>query len=327
MIRVSCKNKRKGSSLTFPSDDVIMTFLLDASMVFSFCLLIGSKKESASPLWKRLMKSSLAAFPTASARSTYFSMSAATGAPEASEYSRSLSGIVKGFVIQLTIYLDTGAGKHRQLINVSELSESVGEQHCATLLGFYVWTGEDCTSSFKGKGKVGPLKKLEKNPRFQQTFSQLGNDWNLNPGVDKMLEQFTCLMFGYGREKSVDSVRTKMLQKMVGEDKKLTSKSKVDLARIPPCQASLSPHNQRVNHRFALYKRAHEAIVEKPKPYDAGQGWMRNDDGVLEPVWNCKPILPTSLIDLLETVEDLSDESEEEDEDIDSDNFVDSDDD
>ena len=79
--------------------------------------------------------------------------------------------------IKLTVYLDTGSGKHRQLINLSELAESLGEDYCATLLGFYVFSGEDCTSAFKGKGKVGPLKKLEKNPRFHKAFRQLGNDW------------------------------------------------------------------------------------------------------------------------------------------------------
>jgi hypothetical protein len=34
---------------------------------------------------------------------------------------------------------------------------------------------------------------------------------------------------GQAREKSVNAVRTTMLKKMVGEDEKLSSKSKVDL--------------------------------------------------------------------------------------------------
>ena len=76
----------------------------------------------------------------------------------------------------MTIYLDTGWGKHRQLVNVSELAESLGKEYCATLLGYYVFSGEDCTSAFKGKGKVRPLKKLEKNPKFHKAFQQLGED-------------------------------------------------------------------------------------------------------------------------------------------------------
>lgn len=116
----------------------------------------------------------------------------------------------------------------------------------------------------KGKGKVGPLKKLQKKPRFYKAFQQLGNDWIVNPLVLKQLEQFTCLMYGQGRNSSLEVVRAKLLRKMVGENEKLTSKSKVDLARLPPCQFALTPHVWRVNHRLCLYKRANVPILEKP---------------------------------------------------------------
>ncbi len=64
--------------------------------------------------------------------------------------------------INLSIYLDHGSGKHRILINVTELSESLGPDYCSTLLGFYVFTGEDCTSAFKGKGKVNPWRSYSR---------------------------------------------------------------------------------------------------------------------------------------------------------------------
>ena len=61
--------------------------------------------------------------------------------------------------IPLTIYIDIGTGKHRQIINVSKLAESKGEDYYTTVLGLYVFTGEDVTSTFKGKWKVGTLFK------------------------------------------------------------------------------------------------------------------------------------------------------------------------
>ena len=62
--------------------------------------------------------------------------------------------------ISITICLDTGMGKHRRLINISELADELGKDWCSTLLGLYVFSGEDCTSDFnKDKGKVTPLKK------------------------------------------------------------------------------------------------------------------------------------------------------------------------
>ncbi|KAK5931215.1 hypothetical protein CgunFtcFv8_027381 [Champsocephalus gunnari] len=123
----------------------------------------------------------------------------------------------------------------------------------------------------KGRGRWAPLKKLEKNPKFHRAFSQLGDNWNVKPEVMKQLEQFTCLIYGESRESSVDVVRAKLLHKMVGQDDKLTAKSKVDLARLPPCYDALKPHVQRVNHRVALYKRSDESILEKLNPYDEEQ--------------------------------------------------------
>jgi hypothetical protein len=72
--------------------------------------------------------------------------------------------------IALTIYLETGMGKHRQIMNVSELAESKGTDYCTTILGLYVFTGEDVAIAFKGKGKVGPLKKLHSLPKCHSAF-------------------------------------------------------------------------------------------------------------------------------------------------------------
>ena len=69
--------------------------------------------------------------------------------------------------------MDIGTRKKRRLVNVSELASTLGKEWCTTLLGFYLFTGEDCTSAFKGKGKKllkKPLKKLLKTPKFHKVF-------------------------------------------------------------------------------------------------------------------------------------------------------------
>lgn len=127
-------------------------------------------------------------------------------------------------------------------------------------------------------------------------------------------------MYGFAREKSVNTIRSVMLKKMVGDDDKLSTKSKVDLSRLPPCKDSLIPHIQRVNHRIALYKRANQATFPHPKPHDDGQGWEKKH-GILEPVWSCGPIMPQTLVDLIEPVtnelEKDAEDEDEEDEDVD----------
>ena len=91
---------------------------------------------------------------------------------------------------------------------------------------------------------------------------------------------------------------------MVGRDKKLTSNSKVDLTHLPPSHSALKPHVWHVNHHVALYKWADEHFLERPKTYDNGQGWIRTDNAVLEPVWSCGPVLTNSLVDLPDNCEE-----------------------
>ena len=53
--------------------------------------------------------------------------------------------------------------------------------------------------------------------------------------------------------------------------------------------------------------------MDKPKPYEEGQGWLRNDsNNMLSPFWSCGGISPTTLVDILETTanEDNGDDDE-----------------
>lgn len=154
-------------------------------------------------------------------------------------------------------------------------------------------------------------------------FRKLGDDWKVKADVIDAIEAFTCIMYGYRRLKTINDVRGLMLKKMVGEGEQLTTKSKVDLSRLPPCRDSLVPHIGRVNHRLACYKRADQPICENPKPYDPHQGWEKTDQGILEPVWSCGPILPPSLVDLLPETGQVGDNEEEEIQEIDFDELFD----
>ena len=70
----------------------------------------------------------------------------------------------------VTVMFDTGRGNNRRIINISDLAGDLGEGYCEALLGLHCFTGEDCNSAFKGKGKIGPLKKILAKPRYQEAF-------------------------------------------------------------------------------------------------------------------------------------------------------------
>ena len=55
-------------------------------------------------------------------------------------------------------------------MNVSEIAEMKGADYCTMIFGLYVFTGEDVTSAFKGKGKVGPIKKLQSHHKYHAAF-------------------------------------------------------------------------------------------------------------------------------------------------------------
>ena len=87
-----------------------------------------------------------------------------------------------------------------------------------------------------------------------------------------------------------------MLKKMVGEEQTITSSSKVDLSKLPPCRRSLVPHIRRVNYRAGQWKLSHVHKPEIPTPTD--HGWVILE-GTLEPVWSEGPVLPARLVDIL----------------------------
>ena len=55
-------------------------------------------------------------------------------------------------------------------------------------------------------------------------------------------------------------------------------------------------------------------IFWHPKPNDPGQGWAKNDKGILEHVWWNSPVLQIWLTDLVETAEELEHNNEYEEE-------------
>ena len=80
----------------------------------------------------------------------------------------------------------------------------------------------------------------------------------------------------------------------------MSKKSQVDLSRLPPCHDSLIGPLERVNHRIAGYCHGINSIGDAPKPSNSGQGWVIGNKGILKPIWSKGPILPFSLVDLLE---------------------------
>ena len=78
---------------------------------------------------------------------------------------------------------------------------------------------------------------------------------------------------------------------------------------MPPCQSSLVEHINRVNFHVGIWKRAHIQKPDIPDPTE-GHGWTV-EDGQIEPKWTGKNVLPTELVDILETLNQEKKENED----------------
>ncbi|KAL7404873.1 hypothetical protein ABVT39_020258 [Epinephelus coioides] len=168
-----------------------------------------------------------------------------------------------------------------RLININQLAEDYSNEHISALLALHAFTGADCTSAFKGKGKVRPMKILNQNSKFIQIFAEVGNSWELDERILSGVEEFTCRLYGFShRIKKVDEARE-------------------------------IKHMRRVSFQVCIWKRAHEHYPEIPSPLDHGFH-INTETGKLEPLWFEGDVIPKALVDVLaeeETDEDdLADE-------------------
>ena len=148
--------------------------------------------------------------------------------------------------------------------NLLPIAEEFGIEMCRALLGVYVYTGEDCNSAFKGKGKQRAINILQRYPQYVEVFAKLGDSWDIDRDIYHALEKFTCHFYGLPSFNTVDEARLFKLRTMCGNKNKITKKCKLDLYRLPPCKRSLYPHIKRVNFQTGRLKLSHVKIPEMP---------------------------------------------------------------
>ena len=77
------------------------------------------------------------------------------------------------FQPEIKIWLEVGvqSNNSQRFIDVNGLHAKLGEVFCKSLMGYHALTGCDYTASCCRKGKVKPLKILEKNVHFQKALT------------------------------------------------------------------------------------------------------------------------------------------------------------
>ena len=134
----------------------------------------------------------------------------------------------------LNVFIDTGHGNNRRLIDVTGYASGLSMKRCSALLGLYVFTWCNTTSCFKRIGKVKPIKILDKKDNFELLLSQTGSSFSVSTGFEIELEEFVCLLYSRKHHKETNESWLLFLQKKCGGDK-IEIKSAFSLGSLPPC--------------------------------------------------------------------------------------------
>lgn len=105
------------------------------------------------------------------------------------------------------VYLDTGTGNKRRMIDIQAIANVLGTDVCAALPAYHAFTGCDYTSSFVRKGKAQPFKIVCRHSDFTAAFKNLRTSAAMDGTQLPALEQFVCSMYGRAAYKHTNALR------------------------------------------------------------------------------------------------------------------------
>ena len=204
------------------------------------------------------------------------------------------------FKFSATLWMDTGtvSGRNRRCVNLTRIAANLGPRMCEALPAFHAFTGTDYTSAFVRKGKLKPLKLLEKSRETQDAFIELTTS-EISHSAEKTLMSFTATMFGdkHSQSHSLNEYRYEAFEKAFGP--KVSSKNPfqkmkgIDAGSLPPCEAELRQHLRRASFVAKMWSMADEQIIEQHP--SSTNGWELVDNRY-DIIWFDGPQLPDTLM-------------------------------
>ena len=122
----------------------------------------------------------------------------------------------------INLWLEVGlyAKNSLRYIDVRKLFNRLEEDLSRALPALHVFTGSGYTAAFSRKGKIRPLKILEKDKTAQIVFGDIGFSDDIQEEEFRVIEKFTCTLYGKPKLNSVIEVRLKLFLKKYRPKKK-----------------------------------------------------------------------------------------------------------
>ena len=190
--------------------------------------------------------------------------------------------------IPCPIYQKCGTQNRTRFVDISKLALSLGDSVCDSLIGLHAFTGCDTVSAFASRGKLNALKLMQRDITYQETFSQVGQSWDVQPQLFEKVQQFTCRMYvAASSTTEVNDLRYQLFCAKRGE---------IESNLLPPCRDCLFMHLLRANYQAAIWKCCLHAHPTVPDPTKCR--WI-DDDGKLAIHWMRSLPAPDAVLELL----------------------------
>ena len=141
--------------------------------------------------------------------------------------------------VNKNVWLEVGLFTMNTLryIDVRAIYNKLGCGLCKSLPAFHSFTGCDYTAALNRKGKLRPLRLLEKDVEIHKVFAGMGNSEAVTETQVNENERFTCSLYGRKKLVSVDYVRLDLFfQKYKPKPGKvvISCVKKMDGSSLPP---------------------------------------------------------------------------------------------
>ncbi|GFX03206.1 uncharacterized protein TNCV_1700901 [Trichonephila clavipes] len=162
----------------------------------------------------------------------------------------------------LKLWIQWGVGNHERLISITDLYQDLCISLSKALPCFHAITGCDYTPAFFRKGKLRPLKLLEKSVEYQLACQKIiTDDDDELERIFATLEKFVCHMYGVPNFSNVNDVRfylfSKTYQSKELDDNFEKKYRSFDSSSLPSCKAELNQHLLRMRYVTNFWRNAH----------------------------------------------------------------------
>ena len=168
--------------------------------------------------------------------------------------------------IGVPLFQKCGTKTRKRVIDIRRVASSVWLCVCRALIGLHAFTGCDTVSALWAKGR-----HLMQSRDYQDTFSELGTEWDVSSILFEKLDAFTCLLYTpkvSSPNFKVNELRCHLFCAKNGE---------IESHQLPPCRDYLAQHVQRANYQAAIWQRCPEQNPAIPSP--EGRGWKIEKEG------------------------------------------------